>query len=74
MTSPASDGTMSGGRRRIDKVLADDFAVDLEGLDITDLRERLLVLEERVHPARPIRVRAVPPDDDREVLDGHALA
>src|SRR3954463_2635462 len=40
MTSPASDGTLSGGRRRIDKVLADDFAVDLEGLDISDLRER----------------------------------
>src|SRR6185295_13033765 len=40
MTSPASDGTMSGGRRRIDKVLADDFAVDLDGLDISDLRQR----------------------------------
>jgi hypothetical protein len=31
---------MSGGRRRIDKVLADDFAVDLDGLDINDLRQR----------------------------------
>jgi hypothetical protein len=40
MTSPASDGTLSGGRRRIDKVLADDFTVGLEGLDIGDLRGR----------------------------------
>jgi hypothetical protein len=40
MTSPASDGTLSAGRRRIDKVLADDFTVGLEGLDIDDLRHR----------------------------------
>ena len=40
MTSPASGGPMSGGRRRIDKVLADDFTTDLESIELDDLRER----------------------------------
>ena len=37
---------MSGGRRRIDKVLADDFIADLEKIDIGDLRERRLEAEQ----------------------------
>jgi hypothetical protein len=40
MTSSAQGGPQSGGRRRIDKVLADDFATDLPGLDIDELRTR----------------------------------
>jgi hypothetical protein len=31
---------MSGGRRRIDKVLADDFTTDLEAIELGDLRGR----------------------------------
>ncbi len=31
---------MPGGRRRVDKVLAPDFADNLEGLSLSDLRER----------------------------------
>ena len=46
MTSPANGGPMSGGRRRIDKVLADDFIADLEKIDIGDLRERRLEAEQ----------------------------
>ena len=40
MTSPANGGALSGGRRRIDKVLADDFLTDLESIELDDLRER----------------------------------
>ena len=39
MTSPANGGS-SGGRRRIDKVLADDFTTDLAMIELDDLRER----------------------------------
>ena len=46
MTSPANGGPMSGGRRRIDKVLADDFIADLEKIEIGDLRERRLEAEQ----------------------------
>jgi hypothetical protein len=31
---------MPGGRRRIDRVLADDFCVDLAGLDVDEVRGR----------------------------------
>ena len=37
MTEPTS---YPGGRRRIDKVLADDFAADVESLDLDELRTR----------------------------------
>ncbi|MGZ4614509.1 MAG: RsiG family protein [Actinomycetes bacterium] len=40
MTSPVSGGPQPGGRRRIDKVLADDFAADVSSLDLDDLRAR----------------------------------
>jgi hypothetical protein len=46
MTSPASGGPMSGGRRRIDKVLADEFTADLGSIDIDDLRQRRLEAEQ----------------------------
>lgn len=39
MTSPHS-GPIEGGRRRIDKVLADDFATGLDAIDIDELRGR----------------------------------
>ena len=37
---------MSGGRRRIDKVLADEFTADLETIEIGELRERRLEAEQ----------------------------
>jgi anti-sigma-K factor RsiG len=40
MTSPTHGGPRPGGRRRIDKVLADDFASDLDSIDIDELRSR----------------------------------
>jgi hypothetical protein len=40
MTSPANGGPVPGGRRRIDLVLADDFATDLGALDFDELRDR----------------------------------
>jgi hypothetical protein len=40
MTSPANGGPVPGGRRRIDKVLAADFATDLDALDFDELRTR----------------------------------
>jgi hypothetical protein len=40
MTSSASGGPVPGGRRRIDKVLADDFAAGVEQLELDDLRQR----------------------------------
>jgi hypothetical protein len=46
MTSTASGGPMTGGRRRIDKVLAHDFTVGLEAIEIGDLRERRLEAEQ----------------------------
>ena len=46
MNSPGSGGPMAGGRRRIDKVLADDFTTDLEAIEIGDLRERRLEAEQ----------------------------
>lgn len=35
-----STGPVSGGRRRIDRVLADDFATGVDGLDLEELRAR----------------------------------
>ena len=46
MNSPASGGPMAGGRRRIDKVLADDFTADLDTIEIGLLRERRLEAEQ----------------------------
>jgi RNA polymerase-interacting CarD/CdnL/TRCF family regulator len=40
MTSTANGGPMSGGRRRIDRVLADNFTTDLESIELDDLRGR----------------------------------
>jgi hypothetical protein len=40
MTSPASGGPLTGGRRRIDKVLANDFTAHLDTIALDDLRER----------------------------------
>jgi hypothetical protein len=40
MTSPVQGGPQPGGRRRIDKVLADDFADHLSGLDMDEVRTR----------------------------------
>lgn len=40
MTSPVNGGAQAGGRRRIDKVLADDYADDLGGLDLDEVRTR----------------------------------
>jgi len=36
----SSPGRVPGGRRRIDKVLADEFAADLSGLDLDEVRDR----------------------------------
>jgi hypothetical protein len=40
MTSPVNGGPQPGGRRRIDKVLADDFTDGLDTIDLDDLRGR----------------------------------
>jgi hypothetical protein len=40
MTSPANGAAVTGGRRRIDKVLADDFATGLETIALDKLRGR----------------------------------
>jgi hypothetical protein len=40
MTSPAAGGAQPGGRRRIDKVLADDFLTGLPELPLDELRAR----------------------------------
>lgn len=40
MTSAAQGGPVPGGRRRIDRVLADDFLDGLAGLDLDELRRR----------------------------------
>jgi hypothetical protein len=39
-STPTAQGPYPNGRRRIDKVLADDFATDLSGLDLDELRGR----------------------------------
>jgi hypothetical protein len=40
MTSPVQGGPQAGGRRRIDRVLADDFATGLDQLDLDEVRSR----------------------------------
>jgi hypothetical protein len=46
MTSSVSGGPTTGGRRRIDKVLAEDFTANVDLIDIADLRQRRLEAEQ----------------------------